>query len=87
MGLTFKVGLIFKVLLSKWGLLSREGLTIERAYYRAFTVCPFLEREKEKFIWLSAVLTRKCKRSNDSLKKVTYQALRPVKECNFLNLR
>ena len=37
-GVTFRVGLTFKVLSSKWGLLSREGLTIERAYYRAFRV-------------------------------------------------
>jgi len=33
-GLTFGVGLTLKVLSSKWGLLSRVGLTIEWAYYR-----------------------------------------------------
>ena len=34
MGLTFGVGLTFKVLSFKWGLLSRVGLTIEWAYYQ-----------------------------------------------------
>ena len=63
-GLTFGVGLTFKVLSSKWGLLSRVGLTIEWAYYRINTVCLFFRQ------FMIRVPLMNCAKGNQLLLKV-----------------